>query len=447
MFGFKRLFKKSGSGDKNQNKPDVLVGYSALDLFEECYEYNENACYVADTIDTLHKFLKGAMFKIEDYRIDSVKILDILNDFGYSGGEYALEPKALERFKNAAKVLNIKYSVEPYEDPFDSNDLPDLFIVNVETWEKRNRHVDNLQKDENPKEIKDIEIHAILRKLKFNDRVFPREALTKAIANQDLITPYLLEIIKDAIENLEYLEKEESYMAHIYAMYLLAQFREKRAYTLIIDFFSIPGEITLDVTGDLVTETLGRILASVSCGDISLIKSLIEKREVNEYVRLAGIKSLVTLVACGEIGREEIMAYFQSLYRGRLERKFSQVWNELVSACTDLYPEEVYEDIKQAYEDNLVSPRYINIDNVEEALSQGKDRHINRIQDDCFYKLIKDTVREIEWWACFKEPKSHRTVHQPEPVQVQAVVKKQKVGRNAPCPCGSGKKYKKCCGR
>jgi preprotein translocase subunit SecA len=25
--------------------------------------------------------------------------------------------------------------------------------------------------------------------------------------------------------------------------------------------------------------------------------------------------------------------------------------------------------------------------------------------------------------------------------------KGQKVGRNDPCPCGSGKKYKKCCGR
>ena len=23
----------------------------------------------------------------------------------------------------------------------------------------------------------------------------------------------------------------------------------------------------------------------------------------------------------------------------------------------------------------------------------------------------------------------------------------KKVGRNAPCPCGSGKKYKKCCGK
>lgn len=29
----------------------------------------------------------------------------------------------------------------------------------------------------------------------------------------------------------------------------------------------------------------------------------------------------------------------------------------------------------------------------------------------------------------------------------KTVVKGEKIGRNAPCPCGSGKKYKKCCGR
>jgi uncharacterized protein YecA (UPF0149 family) len=31
-------------------------------------------------------------------------------------------------------------------------------------------------------------------------------------------------------------------------------------------------------------------------------------------------------------------------------------------------------------------------------------------------------------------------------VAVAAVKKGEKVGRNDPCPCGSGKKYKKCCG-
>jgi preprotein translocase subunit SecA len=33
--------------------------------------------------------------------------------------------------------------------------------------------------------------------------------------------------------------------------------------------------------------------------------------------------------------------------------------------------------------------------------------------------------------------------HKPEPIRNRAV----KVGRNAPCPCGSGKKFKNCCMR
>jgi uncharacterized protein YecA (UPF0149 family) len=36
---------------------------------------------------------------------------------------------------------------------------------------------------------------------------------------------------------------------------------------------------------------------------------------------------------------------------------------------------------------------------------------------------------------------------QPPPVARTIRKKTPKVGRNDPCPCGSGKKYKKCCGR
>ena len=37
----------------------------------------------------------------------------------------------------------------------------------------------------------------------------------------------------------------------------------------------------------------------------------------------------------------------------------------------------------------------------------------------------------------------------PQEIKKQVTVKntEKKVGRNDPCPCGSGKKYKKCCGR
>ena len=40
-----------------------------------------------------------------------------------------------------------------------------------------------------------------------------------------------------------------------------------------------------------------------------------------------------------------------------------------------------------------------------------------------------------------------RTPASPSPQRRREPARSQKVGRNQPCPCGSGKKYKKCCGR
>ena len=34
-----------------------------------------------------------------------------------------------------------------------------------------------------------------------------------------------------------------------------------------------------------------------------------------------------------------------------------------------------------------------------------------------------------------------------EPEKKISIEKKQKISRNSPCTCGSGKKYKHCCGR
>lgn len=41
----------------------------------------------------------------------------------------------------------------------------------------------------------------------------------------------------------------------------------------------------------------------------------------------------------------------------------------------------------------------------------------------------------------------HRAEPNPPKPENRSAPRPQKVGRNAPCPCGSGKKYKKCCGR
>ena len=117
------------------NKPvsDDIIGYSAYDPFEECYEYNENECYVADSPESLEKFIVNAMLRVKDYRIDAVRISDFLKDYGCSCGNYAMEPKALARFEQTAKENGIEYEVEEYEDYF-ANMEPKIFIVSFRQW-------------------------------------------------------------------------------------------------------------------------------------------------------------------------------------------------------------------------------------------------------------------------------------------------------------------------
>jgi hypothetical protein len=278
-----------------------------------------------------------------------------------------------------------------------------------------------------------VRIEAILSELEFNDGTFPRRALLEAMARKDSITPYLLDIVEDAAQNIDELASEEDYMAHVYAMYLLAQFQERRAYPLIVDFFSIPGEVALDVTGDVVTEDLNRILASVSGGDTSLIESLAENEQANGYVRGAALEGLLVLVARGDRTREEVMNYYRELLRGRLERKPSLAWSSLVHCCCRLHPGEVLDDVEQAYREGLVVDGYMGFERVAQIATRAPESVLTELREDSRYSYVDDTIREMEWWACF-EPSPER----------QKV--RRKVGRNQPCPCGSGKKYKKCCG-
>lgn len=248
-----------------------------------------------------------------------------------------------------------------------------------------------------------MDIDEILKDLELNTGVFPKEALEAAIVNKDKITQDLLTIIQQATDNAESLLEKPNYWAHIYAMYLLSQFREKRAYPLLVEFFSLPGEISKDLTGDVVTESLHSILASVCCGDTSLITKLVEQQDIDEYTRDAALKALVTLVACGEKPREEVLAYYKSLFGGILTREPSWVWNSLVSCCVDLYPQELYEDIKQVFEEGLIDPFFIGFEDVEDRLKLGKDKTLAKLKSE--YTLIDNTIEELKWWACFKQPK------------------------------------------
>lgn len=68
------------------------------------------------------------------------------------------------------------------------------------------------------------------------------------------------------------------------------------------------------------------------------------------------------------------------------------------------------------------------------------------IESETLFQLCKDILTELDETQLAKEYNSVKKV-QNDFGKRKPVSKKVKVGRNDPCPCGSGKKYKNCCGR
>ncbi len=83
-----------------------------------------------------------------------------------------------------------------------------------------------------------------------------------------------------------------------------------------------------------------------------------------------------------------------------------------------------------------------------EELTEDREVEIKFDYERLYKKMVEYKAKHLyslpQWESIFtkeqlevfyKEQKNSRTVH-----------KEKKIGRNDPCPCGSGKKYKQCCG-
>ena len=89
---------------------------------------------------------------------------------------------------------------------------------------------------------------------------------------------------------------------------------------------------------------------------------------------------------------------------------------------------------------------YGNVDPVLEYKKEGYEMFEDltaAIQDDTITLLLKAELQRVK--PIEKEEKKDLQTNQPQgPVMPKKA--KQEIGRNDMCPCGSGKKYKNCCG-
>lgn len=294
-----------------------------------------------------------------------------------------------------------------------------------------------------------MQIEEILNHFKRAAGYFPTEALNAALAQQEAITPYLLAILENVVSDPNSVSIDQ--MDYLFSLYLLSKFREKQAFPLIITLASLPGDLPDELLGDFITEALSRFVVSTFNGDLVSIKALIENPELNDWSRYASLRSLLGLVALDRLKREELVEYLRLLFHSSLINNVDFATN-VVHVAVNIYPEELIDEINNAFDSNKVNSDHLNKTWITEILEKGKEHCLEKYVYKTLFHLPIDNVEEaMGWMSAFQTPIAESDTglspydyFMPE-IAVTYVRTTPKIGRNEPCPCGSGKKFKKCC--
>ncbi len=300
-------------------------------------------------------------------------------------------------------------------------------------------------------------------------RDFPGEAILYAIENQEHTTPVLLEYLQYAIEHVSQLS--EDYSGHLYAVFLLSQFREKKAFPLIMKLCHLKSDEQDFLLGDCITEYLHRFIASTYDGNLQAIQVIIEDPTIDFFVRGQALDSFLVLLTHGLITNEFIDTYSSTLFDVFIEQKDIDGMTALVDFWGNYHPSPFIAKIKKAFSLELVNEEYIGLD---EMLILAENKQPYYVANSR-YQMIVNTIAEMADWSCFAEDDEVDVLiddfdgfedldldeleenfpdilplEQDEPhpdYQFGKTIKYDtpKLGRNDPCYCGSGKKYKKCC--
>ena len=224
------------------------------------------------------------------------------------------------------------------------------------------------------------------------------------------ITPLLIGLLEEmAADPEEYVDFGR--VGHEYAVALLAHFREPAAHLPIIRAFSLPPEALDMIWGDMITETLSALLYCTACGNYDEIKGLVLNRDAEEYVRTAAMESLLLAVASGALTRDEVIAFYGTLFDENLARPDENFWPGLVNNLLDLYPGEFIGQLRDLYAKGRVQEWDIGTAEIDEILAEGLDATLAKLPPILARRVPEDIHRYISWFACFKEndqlPKSH----------------------------------------
>ncbi|HEY4165161.1 MAG TPA: DUF1186 domain-containing protein [Reyranella sp.] len=246
----------------------------------------------------------------------------------------------------------------------------------------------------------------------------------------------------------EYLDGNEA-LLFFRGLHITGGRRDTLAFKPLLRFLRRPRSEVEDLLGDATTETLPQIVAGVFDGDVAALFDAALDLAIEESVRDALIGAASFLTWDGRIPLPPFVEFLQRFDIERLAPDGDMAWFGWMNAIAhlglrDMQPAVMAAAARGALPKELWEPDYFEKDLVaaEQApkdAARFKEAYLGYI-DDVMVALERFHTGDDDE---FLSPAVIGRL--PEPDNGPAVNPWRHVGRNDPCPCGSGKKAKRCC--
>jgi hypothetical protein len=281
---------------------------------------------------------------------------------------------------------------------------------------------------------------------------FPREAMIAAGQCREEMVPIFLDQIDRLSKKPISSSDDQDVSAFLFTFFLLGEWGEQRAYRPLTSLLH-RDETELDyLIGDAVTEGAARIIAAVFDGDLQPILEVLEDPEAYVFARSQMIDALVTIAGTHVDCATQVTAWFERFFETDFDKP-DVLWDSWSFAVAELALAHLEPQVREAFERGYIDPMSTTFEHFQRdltnAIETGQSSWYHRSRTT---KPIDSAVEELSQWYCFSD-KYLKGVDAKRASSIPFLDSfgdpffndGPKVGRNDPCPCGSGKKYKKCC--
>lgn len=230
-----------------------------------------------------------------------------------------------------------------------------------------------------------------------------------------------------------------------YALYLLAQFREPRAYPFYLRLCRLPEADSDYWLGDILTNDMQAFLASTCNGDLESLKALVSDPSIYEWARWTAMDALIIVAMQGDTPPAELADWLVQAAATQAREPDNPFWTFTANAQYDLAEPALMPLLQKAYADGLIDNHDVALADLETTIRLDPAGHRQAAQRGNDY--LRDAGAAMHWVIGSRN--RHETDSEnfdfPDPSRMPQLRTEPKIGRNESCPCGSGKKYKKCC--